>query len=285
MRPWRRSSGLRTILGPLSDSPSRREVLALRQEVGAAAEAADRDSTLLRTVFEIREGKATDPFGDFGDEAYAWAFRVAGLDIDKLEPDAAAAQIRTRPAGVIPMLAAALDDWATLRRKARPKDIESSRRLIAVARAADPDETRNRLRAVWLQPEGKAQREPLLALAKEADPRQWPVQTLTLLATSLLDAGEPAAAAELLDRAQTHHPGDVWINHTLGRCLEQVQPPRMDDAIRFYTAARALRPETAHDLAHALNRRGRGDEALAVFQDLTERTHEWPALGLPGDTA
>jgi tetratricopeptide (TPR) repeat protein len=262
------------LLGPLSDAPSRREVLALQQEVAAAAEAADRDSSLLRSLFEIRAEKAADPFGYRSDETYAWAFRTAGLDIDKLEPDAAASQIRTRPAGVIPMLAVALDDWATLRRKARPKEIESSRRLIAVARAADPDETRNRLRAVWLQPDGRAQREPLLALAKEADPRQWPAQTLTLLATCLLDADEPATAAELLQRAQAHHPGDVWINHTLGQCLERVKPPRLDDAIRFYTAARALRPETAHDLAHALNRRGRDDEALAVFQDLTERNPE-----------
>ncbi len=195
------------ILGPLSDAPSRREVLALRQEVGAAAGAADRDSTLRHTLFEIRAGsKSGDPFGVSSDAAYAWAFRMAGLDIDELEPDAAAAQIRTRPAGVVPMLAAALDDWATLRRKARPKDIESSRRLIAVASAADSDETRNRLRAVCLQPEGKARREPLLALAKEADLRRWPVQTLTLLATSLLDADEPAAAAELLERAERTTP-------------------------------------------------------------------------------
>ncbi len=259
------------LLGPLSNPWSRREVLALREEVAAAAEAADRDSTLLNTVIEIRASKAEDSFGEVGDETCAWVFHQAGLDIDELEPDAAAAQIRTRPAGVIPMLTGALDDWAARRRKARPKDIESLRRLIAVARAADPDETRNRLRAVWLQSEGKAQREPLLALAKEADPGQWPVQTLTLLATALLDADEPAAAAKLLDRAQAHDPGDVWINHTLGRCLERVQPPRLDDAIRFYTAARALRPDTAHDLAHALHRRGQDDEALAVFQDLTER--------------
>ncbi len=277
------------MLGPLSDSPSRGEVLALRQEVAAAAEAADRDSALLNSLIQIRAAKANDPFGEMGDRAYTWVFHLAGLDIDELEPDAAAAQIGTRPAGVIPMLAAALDDWAAQRRKARPKDIESWGRLIAVARAADPDETRNRLRAVWLQPEGKAQREPLLALAKEADPRQWPVQTLTLLATSLLDADEPATAADLLERAQKRYPGDVWINHTLGRCLEVVQPPRLDDAIRFYTAARALRPETAHYLAHALNQRGRVDEALAVFEDLTERSREngshWACLAALRETS
>jgi tetratricopeptide (TPR) repeat protein len=117
----------------------------------------------------------------------------------------------------------------------------------------------------------------LLALVKDADPRFWPVQTITLLASSLLDADEPAAAAEFLDRVQAQYPDDVWINHVLGTSLERVQPPRTDEAIRFYTAARALRPETAHDLAHALNRRGRGDEALAVFRDLTNRipTNGW----------
>ncbi len=100
------------ILGPLSDPASRSHVLALRQEVGAAAEAADRDSTLLSALNQIRASKANDAFGDIGDRTYAWVFHEAGLDIDELEPDAAAAQIRTRPAGVIPVIAAALDDWA-----------------------------------------------------------------------------------------------------------------------------------------------------------------------------
>jgi eukaryotic-like serine/threonine-protein kinase len=265
------------LLGPLIGARSRREVLALREEVAAAAGAADRDTKLLLNVYEIRAAKAKDPHGTAGDEMYGQAFRQAGIDVDALGPDAAAAEIRTRPESVIPVLAAALDDWATRRRKDRPKDAEGWRRLIATARAADLDGTRNRLRDVWLQPEGQVQREPLLALAKEADIRFWPVQTITLLASSLLDAEEPAAAAELLERAQPHYPADVWINHILGTALEKLQPPRTDEAIRFYTAARALRPETAHDLAHALNRRGRGDEALAVFQDLTTRmpTNGW----------
>ncbi len=117
----------------------------------------------------------------------------------------------------------------------------------------------------------------MLALARDVDPGGWPVQTVTLLASSLLDAEEPAAAAEFLERVQAQYPSDVWVNHILGTCLEKLQPPRTDEAIRYYTAARALRPETAHDLAHALNRRGRGDEALAVFRDLTTRmpTNGW----------
>ena len=45
---------------------------------------------------------------------------------------------------------------------------------------------------------------------------------------------------------------------------------RRDEAIRFYTAARSIRPETAHELAHALEKRGDSDEAIAVFRDLNE---------------
>ena len=41
---------------------------------------------------------------------------------------------------------------------------------------------------------------------------------------------------------------------------------RLDEAVRFYTAACSIRPETAHQLAHALDLRGDSDEALAVFR-------------------
>jgi tetratricopeptide (TPR) repeat protein len=44
---------------------------------------------------------------------------------------------------------------------------------------------------------------------------------------------------------------------------------RRDEAIRFFSSARSIRPETAHDLAHALAARGDSDEAIAVFRDLT----------------
>ena len=51
-----------------------------------------------------------------------------------------------------------------------------------------------------------------------------------------------------------------------GRCWNSAG--RLDEAIRFYTAARAIRPETAHELAHALEKRGDSDESLAVHRDL-----------------
>ncbi len=254
------------MLGPLVDGSSRREVQALQKQVDEAAQAAGRDATLLRAVVDVRSAEADDPNGLASDAAYAGAFRDAGLDVDALGPAAAAAKIRARPARLA--LAAALDDWANQRRKARPKDSEGWLRLIAAARAADPDKIRDRLREVWSQPDAKARREPLLELAKQADPRTWPPASLTLLGDALAEAKEHEAAAGVLRRAQAHYPGDVWLNYDLGRELEAVQPSRTDEAIGYYTAARALRPETGHELAHALEGRGRGAEAIAVFQDL-----------------
>src|SRR5262249_26741096 len=52
----------------------------------------------------------------------------------------------------------------------------------------------------------------------------------------------------------------------LGVALERLG--RREEAIRYFFAARSVRPETAHQLAHALELRGESDEAIAVFRDL-----------------
>ncbi len=91
--------------------------------------------------------------------------------------------------------------------------------------------------------------------------------SLDLLGRALKDAGDPAAAEAILRRAQKRYPGDVWINYDLARSLEKLA--RREEATRYYTAARSLRPETAHELAHALGYRGERDEEIAIFEDLT----------------
>jgi tetratricopeptide (TPR) repeat protein len=108
----------------------------------------------------------------------------------------------------------------------------------------------------------------LQALARTADFHELGPISLQLLGTGLNAAGDRTAAESVLRRAQERHPRDVWINHELGSVLESLS--QADEAIRFYTAARAIRPETAHKLAHALEKRGRSHEAIAVFRDLKE---------------
>ena len=54
--------------------------------------------------------------------------------------------------------------------------------------------------------------------------------------------------------------------YALAQCLER--SARREEAIRYYMAARSLRPETAHELAHALEAKGETDQAIAAFEDL-----------------
>ena len=109
---------------------------------------------------------------------------------------------------------------------------------------------------------------PLRALAAQVDMNTWPAPTLMLLASALDGAGDRDAAVALLRRAAGFYADDVWINYNLAMLLEGAHPPRRDEAIRYYTAAHALQPGLAHELAHALEERGETDEAIATFQDL-----------------
>jgi serine/threonine-protein kinase len=272
------------LVGPLVDAEAQQRARELGEQVAGAAQAADRDAALLRETVDIRSAEADDSDGSASDAAYARAFHRAEIDVDALGSDGAAAMIKRRPAGVALALAAALDDWATQRRLARPKDTEAWKRLVACARAADPEPTRDRMRQLWSESDRKAQRQPLLELARQADPHGWPPASLTLLAGALDEADQREAATDLLRRAQAEHSGDVWVNYSLARLLEQLHPPRKEEAIRFYSVARALRPETAHELAHALKDRGRKDEAVRVFRDLTAlrpgNGRHWGCLGV-----
>ncbi|HEY7424072.1 MAG TPA: tetratricopeptide repeat protein [Gemmataceae bacterium] len=69
---------------------------------------------------------------------------------------------------------------------------------------------------------------------------------------------------------QQRHPNDFWVNHELAFCLHRLRSPRLEEAIRFYTAAIALRPQSpgAHNnLGNALYDNGRLDEAIAEYRE------------------
>src|SRR5262249_37760649 len=124
------------------------------------------------------------------------------------------------------------------------------------------------------QPNTAARLTALQALAKKANYDELGPISLHLLGSGLNEGGDHTLAETVLRKAQERHPQDVWVNRKLGRGLEELS--RLDEAIGFYTAARAIRPETAHELAHALDKSGRGEEAIAVFRDLERH---WPDNG------
>ena len=126
-------------------------------------------------------------------------------------------------------------------------------KLRELARLIDPDEFRDRLRSL-------PDRGPLkdfLGKLKElaADPRaeSLPAPTAVLLASFFEAAGETDAAIAILRKAVVKHPEDLWVNYRLAANLQYATPPRLEEAARYYTAARAIRPTTAHMLAHVLS--------------------------------
>jgi serine/threonine protein kinase len=114
----------------------------------------------------VKDGRWND---EARDSAYATAFGEYGLDVDGLDPQTGAEQIRGRP--IHRQLVAALDDWAFARKRLKRA---GWRQRLAVARAADPDAWRNRLRDA-LDERNPTALEELAA----ADPTgDWPAATL-----------------------------------------------------------------------------------------------------------
>jgi serine/threonine-protein kinase len=248
-----------------ADPEARRQLDRIRAEARARGDAARRDRTLLEDLADVRSTKE-----DLGpvdaDAAYARAFREAGVDLESLAPGAGA-RLKARPTSLVVAAASALDDWALVRRTHRPKD-DRWRRPLEAARAADPDPFRDRVRAAVLGPDETARQAALVKLAASSEAAELPTPSAVLLGTTLKDS---AAAVALLRAASGRHPDDVWVNHTLAKRLGELRPAPREEQVRYYAMARAVRPESAHELAHLLDEMGRADEALAVFADLTAR--------------
>ena len=83
------------------------------------------------------------------------------------------------------------------------------------------------------------------ALAAAPEAAELPAPTAVLLGQTLADVGQAEAAVALLRAAAGRHPGDVWVNYALAGALDRLRPSAREEAVRYYTAARALRPETA----------------------------------------
>jgi tetratricopeptide (TPR) repeat protein len=196
------------------------------------------------------------------DPDYEAAFREYGIDVGRLAPREAAERMQ---ATTIPVeLAAALDDWALVRRRTR-KDEAAWKDLLALARAADPDDWRNQVRDALERGDAAL----LRRLGASERTAGLPPSTLVSLAEALRKNGAVERAAALLRQAQQQHPGDFWINHTLAETLTYLKAPPWDDVIRFQTAALALRPGSPGvyvNLGRALALKGAFADAKAAYE-------------------
>jgi tetratricopeptide (TPR) repeat protein len=187
------------------------------------------------------------------EKEYAAALKEAGLGQEGETPEVVAARVRT--SGMRAEVVAALDDWASI-----SEDGPRRAWLLAVARAADPDPERDRLR----QPKLWRDRAALARLAGEARVAELSPQLGAALGRALVaSGGDPIP---LMRKAQAQHPGDYWLNFGLAWSLSRAK--KLDEAIGYYRAALALRPTAAvhQNLGNALRAKGRLDAAASHYK-------------------
>jgi eukaryotic-like serine/threonine-protein kinase len=163
----------------------------------------------------------------------------------------------------------ALDAWARVRRGDN-KNERDWKRLNAVARAADPEPWRNRFRQAWASLDNKERTAELEKLASAAKVEELLPDSISLLATALGEANRTEQAITLLRTAQRRYSGNFWINQNLAFFLANASPPRNDEAIRYYFASIAARPDypvSRVDLGISLHKKGEIDEAIVCYRE------------------
>lgn len=260
---------------------AREAVISLEPLLAGGGVSADRakrvhgwqkDLDLLNRLTEIRLQASSfrDDYFDWepSDEQYMTAFRDYGIDADVLDPSIAAEQIRDRPIRL--EVAAALESWAYVRRgklTTRRQDYKTEwRRLLKVARDADPDPTRVRVRNAILAHDVPT----LLEFARSATNNNLTPSTLFTLALALDQSQETAGAVGLLRRAQIRYPDDFYLNSLLVELLTKLTPRPREEELRIRTSIVSILPSSPGaraNLAKTYNEQGRLTEAEACFRE------------------
>jgi superkiller protein 3 len=188
---------------------------------------------------------------------YAETFRRVGMDMNELSPEEAAERIRRT--SVATELASIIDEWALIRYAS------SGKHLLRIARLADPDEQRGSIRKALENGDKKE----LLRLVESDTVSRLSAPSLHILAWALEGVGAAERGLLLLREGQRLHPDDFWMNHELGWACRYSKAPQIEDAIRYFTAAVALRPTSpgAHvNLGEALHTKKLFAEAEAAYR-------------------
>jgi serine/threonine protein kinase/Flp pilus assembly protein TadD len=249
----------RVVLEQARDRLAQTEPVVLRRRL----EQAIADLDLVDRLEAIRLRRATVVNGGFdyrnAEREYAAALSEAGLGKEGEAAEAVVA--RFRGSTICEPLVAALDDWAAV-----THDPQRQAWLLDVARRADPGPWRDRFRdpKVWRD---RAALEALAGelLRDEAQLAQQRPQLMVALGNAL--QATKADAVPLLVAAQARHPGDFWLNFSLGRALPHGQ------AVGYCRAALVLRPESAavhNNLGVALHGTKQLDEAIREYHTAIE---------------
>jgi tetratricopeptide (TPR) repeat protein len=238
------------------------------RDLRAQATQGTADLKMLASLDEAQMASAAVKDGHFDTEAgaalFLAAFRDYGIDLEAMTPEEAAARIAA--SAIHEELTLDLERWAVAYHIPLNRAWEATGvKLLAVADLVDRDPLRTEWRALLRQPDDKAAAE---MAASDKLTTLGPARRL-LLGQMLGWLGDREAALRLFGQVQQANPGDFWANEHLVLALD-AQGGSADDAIRFATAAVALRPDSPGarvNLGIALGRKGDLDGAMAEFRE------------------
>jgi serine/threonine-protein kinase len=275
-----------------ASAESEQQARALVEVVQAERDDNQRDRRLLTDLTAVRGPREGPQFrtDDEGfvvvlaepstEDQFQAAFRAwdAAFDVDRLSTAEAAALLQRRPRPVVTEVIAALDEWASERRR-RGASAAAWRRVTDLAAMLDETGSRRaELRTLMARDDVQEGRARLRELAETTDAAGEPVLGLLTLLQALRAAGEDALAEQVLRSALRARPREVVLYDALGKLLERRRPPRWREAAECFAVARALRPELGEALAYALVRSGQATEGFALYDQLVVERKDNPWL-------
>ncbi len=245
----------------------------LREEVArvrAELDAAEQERVFIDELNTIKLVLLSDAQPDHNKKMavqYSEAFRRHGIDVLTLEPTAVVRRLQAYAQKE--RILAALDHWSHWSKG--PKERERLVQIVEVRSGPRSDVVRLPLAETLREAKDRT---ALELLALEAEGQHLSPAHLDNLSVELVYwFGATKSAVRLLREGLERHPGDFWLNYRLASALTDMRPPQLDEAIRYYTAARALRGSIAavhSDLGLALKDKGLTDEAVVECRKATE---------------
>jgi serine/threonine protein kinase/Flp pilus assembly protein TadD len=217
----------------------------LQHQVGSMR----RDIQMALRLEQIRLDKASSSRADGGfsfasaNRQYERAFREYGIDIDVMAEDKAVDHVRQ--SAIASELCLALNSWTRVMQYREASDPERKKKLNAIAQAAEQDPFRIKLGDASVGSSDEEVRAHLVELLTSQNGHVLPASAVVYFAENLRMVGGGDEAEKLLKSAVSRYPADFWVNFELAQSYGDGNTPDWDKAIRYYTAAIALRPTAA----------------------------------------